>query len=161
MISCWIFDFDGTLSDPSHRRHLVREKPTNWPKFTRECINDTSLPTLKVFEALYNGWDDVYIFSGREDSARELSLDWLMKHAYIKQYSRVHLNSILFMRKKGDYRPDEIIKLEFLETVKKKYEDAGEAYTIAGVFDDRTKVVDMWREQGLFVFDVNQTREVF
>jgi hypothetical protein len=30
-----IFDIDGTLADPEHRRHYVRVKPKNWGRSMR------------------------------------------------------------------------------------------------------------------------------
>jgi hypothetical protein len=58
------------------------------------------------------------------------------------------------MRKAKDYRDDAIVKSEMLDEILK-------TYSVIAVFDDRTKVVDMWRSRGLFVFDCNQTREIF
>ncbi|WGN90709.1 hypothetical protein [Burkholderia phage vB_BglM_WTB] len=41
----FIFDFDGTLSDPSHRRHLVefpaKPTPDDWAQFFALSVNDT------------------------------------------------------------------------------------------------------------------------
>lgn len=54
-----------------------------------------------------------------------------------------------------DTRCDTIVKREIYE------EHIKDKYNVLFVIDDRVKVVDMWREQWLFVFDVNQTREIF
>ena len=47
------------------------------------------------------------------------------------------------MRKKGDYRHDEIIKEEIYHT------DIEPNYNVIAVFDDRNRVCDMWRNLGL------------
>ena len=52
------------------------------------------------------------------------------------------------MRNANDYRPDEVIKKEIYEReIKGKYD-------IICVFDDRNKVVDMWREEGFLCCQV-------
>ena len=47
------------------------------------------------------------------------------------------------MREEKDHRPDDIVK----EEIYHKYIE--DKYNIVCVFDDRDKVVKMWREQGL------------
>lgn len=49
----------------------------------------------------------------------------------------------LMMRPAGDNRPDDIIKLEMLEALR------AEGRTIRFVVDDRQRVVDMWRREGV------------
>lgn len=54
----------------------------------------------------------------------------------------------LHMRKTGDGRKDSIIKEEiFWEHIEPKY-------NVIGVFEDRSRVVDMWRSLGLKTFQV-------
>ena len=52
----------------------------------------------------------------------------------------------LHMRPEGNYEPDEKWKARFL----RRFDPA----TILCVFDDRQKVVDMWRSHGLVCFQV-------
>lgn len=54
------------------------------------------------------------------------------------------------MRRKGDYRPDEIIKKEIFDNY-----ILGQ-YDVICVFDDRNKVVDIWRENKLLTCQVEQ-----
>lgn len=54
----------------------------------------------------------------------------------------------LFMRETDDKRKDHVVKLELY----KKYIDGN--YNVEAVFDDRQRVVDMWRDIGLTVFQV-------
>ena len=49
---------------------------------------------------------------------------------------------ILLMRKEGDYRDDAIVKKELGAKV-------AEMGTILFAIDDRQRVVDMWRENGI------------
>ena len=47
------------------------------------------------------------------------------------------------MRKEGDNRPDEVVKEEIFN------ENIRGNYSVRFVLDDRSKVVDMWRQLGL------------
>lgn len=82
--------------------------------------------------------------SGREGTniAKKQTIEWLQK------YFGEDLQ--LFMRKVGDYRPDEIIKREIYENSIKP------DYNVLAVFDDRNKVVKMWRDLGLLCCQVNE-----
>ena len=54
----------------------------------------------------------------------------------------------LFLRPNGDYRPDEVFKSELAD----QFEELGGKIDL--VFDDRNKVVDMWRARGTTVVQV-------
>ena len=61
----------------------------------------------------------------------------------------------IYMRKQDDIRKDSIVKKEIYdENIKWKY-------NVFCVFDDRPQVVEMRRNEWLFVFDCNQTWKVF
>ncbi len=143
----FIFDIDGTIADNSHRQSWVKSKPKNWAAYNATMDKDTLIvPTAKVFTALRSANFNILVFTGREDTKKELTLQWL------------HDNNVypdeIYMRKEKDYRDDAIVKSEMLDKVTDKYH-------IIGVFDDRPKVVRMWRERGLFVFNVLQNDEEF
>lgn len=140
-----IVDLDGTIFDLSHRLHLIQNKPTNWPAFFRAADKDT--PIYEVLAVLYAlmgaGYHPVFI-TGRSDM--------------IEDITRVALRDLdlgteveLYMRKEGDHREDSIVKLELLNRAFPELEDKA---TILGVFEDRQQVVDMYRAQGLRVFQV-------
>ena len=52
------------------------------------------------------------------------------------------------MRQNSDRRPDDVIKAEIYETCIEPY------YNVLYVFDDRDRVVKMWREKGLTCLQV-------
>ena len=54
------------------------------------------------------------------------------------------------MRSAGDRRHDHIIKREWLH----KFREENPKKVIKGVFEDRSQVVDMWREEGLICYQV-------
>jgi len=137
-----IFDLDGTLSDSSHRIHFLKEKPKNWPAFFDAGAKD---PPHDYVVKLCNALQGVYrviICTGRPDSHRVMTELWL------KQNGVVYLH--LRMRKTGDYRPDDILKKEMLDDIRKFWNP------IFAV-DDRPSVVAMYRSNGVPVFTVDQT----
>lgn len=136
-----IFDIDGTLADGEHRVHHVREKPKNWFKYNALMSEDKVREHVRLVynQLLDNKFIDIYIVSGREDKFRQVTEDWLSKHG-IQGYSNLH------MRKAGDYRSDDIVKEEILLTKFNKDD-------IVCVFDDRPRVIRMWRKHGIPVFD--------
>lgn len=136
-----IFDLDGTLALCHHRRHLVeceREKQ-DWDAFYEAC--DKDLPNEPIV-ALYEhyrevyGSENVWIFSGRSSKVRQKTEDWLFKHTYLEWAP------CMKMRPEGDFTPDDKLKLKWLEEI-------GGSDRIAIAFDDRDKVVNMWRSLGI------------
>jgi len=137
-----IFDLDGTLALIDHRRHLVENRQASnddWRTFFAACIDDEpNVPVITILQSLkYQGFE-IIIFSGRSDEVRPQTENWLQKHNI--PYDR------LVMRKEGDHRPDEKLKRNWLKGMDKS--------KILCVFDDRDKVVRMWREEGLTCFQV-------
>lgn len=132
----YIFDVDGTLA--AHNR-----SPYDYAKCNTDSI---ILPNVRVAQIL-SGEASILIMSGRPEiddngnDIRFMTHDWLEKHDI--PYDE------LFMRKEEDKRNDAIVKYElFNENVRGKYK-------IMGVFDDRLRVISMWEELGVPVFNVN------
>lgn len=134
----WIeFDGGGTWSyDASD----VKFTP-DWSKFYAECVNDQpNIPVIKTLQHL-SEFADIYIFSGRSEVVQKETTDWLEKNGVVFDY--------LLMRKDGDYTPDHELKLSwYLGMFPEDHQ------RLVAVFDDRDKVVNMWREQGIACFQV-------
>lgn len=165
-IEIYIFDYDGTLSDPTHRRHLVGKGPNkNFNKFLKECVNDTPIrANLSLFVNLsLLEYTETFILSGREYSVFDQSVDWLMKHCNFAPAYRDELATRLFMRSEKDYRPDEVVKPELYEMLidHLNWRYGVDRWEIMGVFDDRPKVVRKWQEMGIYTWDVGQGCEEF
>jgi hypothetical protein len=109
-----------------------------WRRFFAECVNDLpNWPVIYALNALQRVGYEIHIFSGRSDEVLNETLDWLRhKVSY----------SSLRMRPAGDFTPDEELKRQWIEEY--------DLSQILCVFDDRKKVVDMWRELGLSCFQV-------
>lgn len=146
---CIVFDMDGTLSDPAHRRTFVRKEDAqnndsafkpDWVKFFETCDKDAPRDEViaKAREAKGQGYE-VIICSARPEDYRDKTEKWLEQ--YNVPYDR------LIMRKHADYRKDTIVKKEFLD----QYLDKTK---IVRVYDDRPCVIQMWRDNGLQVEDV-------
>lgn len=131
-----IFDIDGTLTDPSHRRHLIACKPKRWDEFYALAGDDKpKWQVINLAQKLKAAGDSIILCSGRPERLRPVTGSWMLHHGV--PYD------LLYMRAEGDHRPDTIVKREMLDQMR-----AGKIKpTVA--FDDRNSVVAMWREAGL------------
>ena len=136
----YVFDLDGTLANLDHRRHLVAGLTKDWDAFFAACIDDAPIqPAIDLFLTLANtGFDHIEIWSGRSDVVRRATELWLEREGISRTY-------LAYMRPAGDHRPDEVLKRHFLADRKMRPDV---------VFDDRKKVVDMWRAEGITCFQV-------
>lgn len=134
-----IFDLDGTLANIEHRKHLIEREEPQWDDFYKACVNDSPNETvIKMFNLLRDNGNVMVIFSGRGDVVRKETYQWLRKHGVQPD--------VLLMRPEGDFTPDNELKRNWLKILNKK--------DVACVFDDRDKVVKMWRDEGLTCFQV-------
>tara|TARA_Y100001958_G_C21155065_1_gene490289 strand:- start:273 stop:725 length:453 start_codon:yes stop_codon:yes gene_type:complete len=141
-----IFDLDGTLAiiDERLKESSMKNGKINWKRFFSEDLIKKDLPNYPVVETAnlfhQNGYK-IYIFSGRSETTENATRKWLKDNRIQYDY--------LGMRKKNDYRPDEIVKKDFI----KKSSILDKVFL---TFDDRKKVVKMWRSLGLPCFQVSE-----
>ena len=134
-----IWDLDGTLANNNHRVGLVpgdgQDDSANWDKFSLAGEHDTPYEDMcqlaRILKPLT--WMTL-IFSGRGAIAQEISEEWLRKQAI--SYDK------FIMRPVGDFRDDREIKRDWY--MEHRLYDHNVI-----VFDDRQKVVDMWRQMGV------------
>ena len=142
----YIFDLDGTLANIDHRKHFIEGERKSWSSFYKACVDDTpNTPVIATMELLLNTGAEIQIFSGREDSVRKETKAWLTEHTSLNVK-----NTTLLMRPTGDSTPDDELKRNWYENVL----TAGERRRVVAVFDDRDKVVRMWRSMGVPCFQV-------
>lgn len=136
-----VFDLDGTLSDNEHRAHLVAGPgPKNWDAYTAACVDDPPVPEIiSVANALFNEGHQIEIWSGRDESARGATIHWLCQYG-------VRYRALL-LRKHGDHRLDTEVKLEWLS--KRLPLERPRL-----VFEDRERMVNFWRSQGILCAQV-------
>ena len=136
-----IFDVDGTIADVEHRRHFVNGN-NDWDSFRKETVNDTPVQWVcDIAKRHIAQGDEVAFFSARNESEREIT------EKQISEWIGDGHNGV-FLRPNGDYRPDEVFKSELAD----RFEKIGGHIDL--VYDDRNKVVDMWRQRGTTVVQV-------
>ena len=123
-------DIDGTIAlrgdrDPHDLSNVVEDAP-----------NRDLLPLLHVLSKVYT---IVYV-SGREDWCRPATEYWLQTHGWP--------HGPLLMRRTGDNRPDNEAKEELYDHF------ILPSFAPVAVFDDRNRVVAMWRRRGLLCLQV-------
>lgn len=138
-----IFDIDGTIADCDHRRHFVSNGNSDWDSFKAATKDDTPIQWVcDLAKGFHSGGNVVTFVSARSNSQRDITTQQIQDWIGIDE-------PILFMRPDEDTSPDEEFKKRVLDTIRKE-----KGYTIDLVFDDRNKVVDMWRSEGIPVFQV-------
>ena len=129
-----IFDLDGTLADVSERIHHVRRKPKDWKAFFKGMAEDKTIHSMvRLCNMLYESGVRIVLCSGRSEEHRPETVDWLEKHD-VKFHE-------LLLRRDGDRRSDVDVKREILAGMDKE--------KILFVVEDRSRVVEMWRKEGL------------
>jgi len=131
----YILDLDGTLALRTDRG------PYEYERVQSDAPNWRVIDVLAVLAHTTEHTHHLFVVSGRPDSCRGATARWLEDNLPFSI-------DALFMRAEGDDRPDEIVKAEIYE------EKIQPFYRTVAVWDDRDKVVKMWRERGLQVFQV-------
>jgi len=140
----YIFDIDGTLADLRHRLHLIKQKSPDWDAFHSSVMSDAPIPsTISTLQMLAE-FCDIWYFTGRMETCRDYTEMWLKAH--VQGWS----NPNVTMRAKDDTRPDYVIKQEMLDNML----DVDRRRLVA-VFDDRQKVVQMWRANNITCYQVD------
>jgi phosphoglycolate phosphatase-like HAD superfamily hydrolase len=145
----YIFDIDGTLSDATHRLHLIlnhegkKTHSPHWNDFLDAAKYDPPIePICTLFRALHLTGKKIIISTGRREDQRLMTERWLEKHQLF--------HDGLFMRPLGDYRSDTIVKPEVLRSAfGRDIPDLVEC-----IFEDRARVTKAWRELGYRVLQV-------
>ena len=140
-----IFDLDGTLALIDDRRALSTKDngKIDWDIFfdpSNIKMDKPNLPVIKMAQTLAEAGHCIAIFSGRSKSTLLSTKSWLEKN-------NVPWHT-LDMRPIRSFTPDDKLKNDWLNT---KFPDKDD---VLCVFDDRDKVVDMWRRNGISCFQV-------
>ena len=146
----YIFDLDGTLALIEHRLHFIQQKPKDWRAFFAAVGDDKpNEPVIRVYKALREAGAECWIWSGRSDECQEATKDWLAKHCGTRFGGWFSAPEAFRMRKAGDFRDDVEVKREWLAEI-----EPPEFARLTAVFDDRARVVQMWRDAGVPCFQV-------
>ena len=143
-----IFDLDGTLADIETRRGIsIKENgKMDWDIFfdpNNISLDIPNRPVITMARLLKESGHRIVILSGRSKVTKDATRDWL------KQFDVPF--DVLKMRpdnKEFKFMPDDQLKKLWLDQLFPNTED------VLCVFDDRDKVVKMWRENGLSCLQV-------
>lgn len=132
---CFIFDIDGTIADCSHRIRHITNTPKDWRTFFSLCHADSPIShIIELAQRLALSTAIVYV-SGRSDECKNETREWLDRHKL--PYGPI------YMRRSGDHRDDDIVKVELLAQLRT------DGYEPIMAFDDRDRVVATWRANGI------------
>ena len=151
-----IFDVDGTLADIEHRRHHVSGKKKDFNSFNKEMGNDVANePIVKLLKMCCESGYQIIYCTGRMERDRDVTLEFLkMVHeegGIIERESFWTFSPDLIMRpdeRRSD--PDWVVKQDMLNKILEIVDKENIIFTV----DDRQKVVDMWRANGLTCLQV-------
>ncbi len=140
-----IVDLDGTLSDGTHRLHLLPTRDLHltesWSAFNGAAIGDKPIQnTIDVVNMLWRAGMGVVILTGRSDEVETDTLMWL-------DYHKVKFDHLI-MRRAEDDRKDTVIKEEVLRAIGIEH--------IKCAFDDSPNVIRHFRNLGITTYQVTE-----
>lgn len=140
-----IVDLDGTLSDGTHRLHLLPTRDLHltesWSAFNGAAIGDKPIQnTIDVVNMLWKSGMGVIILTGRSDEVETDTLIWLDRY-------KVKFDDLI-MRRAEDNRKDTVIKEEVLRAIGLEH--------IKCAFDDSANVVKHFRSLGITTYQVTE-----
>jgi len=145
-----IFDLDNTISITAHRDHHIkktRRTSADWDAFYAACEGDApNIPVVLTLNHLRcSGWD-IKIFSGRRMDVHAETIRWLNRYTVL---TPDYLEENLLMRPIGDNTEDTLMKTQWYNALSDHDKDR-----LICIYDDRDRVVNMWRSLGLTCFQV-------
>ena len=148
MRKLYICDIDGTIANLEHRLHYIRFNASmhgfekdfspDWDAFHDHVLDDAPIwPIIYIIKALkQQAFADVWFFTGRMERCRDHTTKWLERYMWD--------DPIIEMRRQGDFRSDVEIKQEMLDSMLHM-----DRRRLVAVFDDRERIVQMWRSNGI------------
>lgn len=139
-----IFDLDGTLALIEARRQMALRPngKLDWDVFfdpKNIALDQPNHTVINMFKMLKSHGYEMMILSGRDARSLDETTAWLHAHGIFFDG--------LIMRPEGSFTPDDVLKKTWLDGIG--------ADRVFCVFDDRDKVVQMWRRNGLTCMQVN------
>ena len=143
-----IFDLDGTLALIDDRRTLSTKDngKIDWDIFfdpNNINLDKPNQPVIKVAKMFKDSGFRIVILSGRLKTTKDVTKKWLENFNVPFDVLKMRPDN-----KQFKFMSDDDLKQGWLDTLFTNKED------VFAVFDDRNKVVDMWRSNGLNVFQV-------
>ncbi|GHG84759.1 phosphatase domain-containing protein [Pseudodonghicola xiamenensis] len=138
-MECVVFDIDGTLArfDADRLGHLVHGEDKHWDAF-HDAMHDTAViePVARLLNRLRQSGEGIVLCSGRPAGWQHRTEDWLARAGLA--YDGIYL------RPEGaDTWSDPDVKSHLLDKMR------ADGFTPWLVVDDRSAVVEFWRNAGL------------
>lgn len=134
LTDCVIVDLDGTIAHANNKRHIYNFKEVG--------VDDLDFNMFKIIESISSNNVALIFLTARSEVCYDETLNWLREHNFPL------MDYMLLMRKENDYRPSKVVKKELYETyIKGKL-------NVLCAFDDKSDVVEMWRENGIKALQV-------
>ena len=146
-----IFDLDGTLALIDKRRAISTKDDgkIDWDIFFDPKNIDLDQPhdaVIKMAQMLDAAGHMIVIFSGRSKATKDATKAWLKKFDVPFNVLKMRPTS-----KDFQFMPDDDLKKKWFNDL---FPTQGHIDDVVCVFDDRQKVVDMWRDMGLTCMQV-------
>ena len=143
-----IFDLDGTLALIDDRRAISTKDngKMDWDTFfdpKNIQLDKPNWPVILMAQTLKKAGHRIVIFSGRSKATKDATKDWLndLDIPFDVLKMRPTDGGLKWMK-------DDLLKKKWLDDLFPNTDD------IICVFDDRDKVVQMWRDNGITCFQV-------
>jgi phosphoglycolate phosphatase-like HAD superfamily hydrolase len=135
-----VFDLDGTLALDHHRVHHLKGEEKNWDAYFAACGDDEpATEIIKLMRGLTMIGEKCAIWSGRSMSAIKETEAWIKQHNLLGYVWEIR------MRHVTDRTQDDILKKQWLDEHNAAHPDD----PVTLVFEDRARVVAMWRANGI------------
>jgi hypothetical protein len=132
-----IVDLDGTLTSAAWREHHLTGRRKDWPSFFAGMGRDAPVGPLVDLVGWIANHAAVVLLTGRPVDHEPVIRRWLADHGVTYD--------LLLMRRGGDRRPDTVVKRE------RYHRDILPRYDVRLAMDDRPGVIEMWRDEGVYV----------
>ena len=153
----YIFDIDGVLADIDHRMKFIRDK--DYEKFysDEEMIKDRALRSgielLKNLKRARRDNTEIVFATGRPEKTRRITKTWL--------WNNLQELDNLYMRKDGDYRPSDIVKVELVSKIVEDLKLNNDSSCVMFIDDDPKNVIAIEKNFGIrgLVFGTSRMEE--
>ena len=129
-----IFDMDGTLCDVRGIRRLI-DGPGSFHAFHTASVDcPPHRDVVDAAHAVHASGRAVLIVTARSVRYRPHTAMWLALHGVPSE--------AMWMRARGDGRPDRAVKRDILHRIRARFEPVH-------AYDDNPDVLDLWRSEGI------------
>lgn len=134
-----VFDLDGTLALDHHRKEHLLKEPKDWDTYFSLCGKDEPhTPILELVQSLF-ATHTLGLWSGRSALVQAETTAWFVDHGLAGFFDDIRFRGV------DDRTQDDILKKQWLHEWNAIHPDD----PVTLVFEDRKRVVDMWRAEGI------------